>query len=279
MSVLHTGKIEWKPEADQKLRRVPFFIRGTVRKMAEDYARSRNAAVVDAALLDDARAEYFKKVSRAAGTSSPEKLHVLDVCKGSDLGCPFALRSSAQLAEELTRVLESSYYLRNLKDSLDDLMLPHHRFQVSISSCPNSCSQPQIRDFGLQAVSFPGVSGKKCSGCRRCIESCREGAITLSETGRSIEFDKCIGCGSCHRVCPTGTLAPDKEGYFILIGGKLGRHPRLATRLQGVFEEKSVPAVLAKILQEMAERSMWGKRLGELLEREPGLYSPAYILS
>ncbi len=49
--------------------------------------------------------------------------------------------------------------------------------------------------------------GVHCIGCRLCVETCPEGALSFSESeGVAILRDRCKGCGLCAEECPGGAL-------------------------------------------------------------------------
>ncbi|OAQ20087.1 Ferredoxin-type protein NapF [Thermosulfurimonas dismutans] len=55
------------------------------------------------------------------------------------------------------------------------------------------------------------------AGCKRCLETCPEGAIRESDGGLKINHFRCAGCGSCVAACPTGALqyAPFDDRSFV----------------------------------------------------------------
>jgi dissimilatory sulfite reductase (desulfoviridin) alpha/beta subunit len=69
-------------------------------------------------------------------------------------------------------------------------------------------------------------------------------------------------------VCPTRTLDTDKTGYRILIGGKLGRHPRLAEEIPGIFSEPEVIDVIRQCIRYYKANSQNGERFAELVGRD-----------
>ncbi|MBF8277683.1 MAG: asrC 1, partial [Candidatus Brocadiaceae bacterium] len=96
----------------------------------------------------------------------------------------------------------------------------------------NSCSMPQIKDFGAHAVEPVFVDQDcACISCMKCVEACREDAITIEDGQVTIDKEKCVHCGLCARVCPTGSIKAEKKGYRVMIGGKVGRHPKFALDL------------------------------------------------
>jgi len=52
-----------------------------------------------------------------------------------------------------------------------------------------------------------------------------------------------------------------------MIGGKLGRHPRLATEIGGVLTEQNTLVVVDSLLDFYMKKSLSGERFGEILER------------
>ena len=57
----------------------------------------------------------------------------------------------------------------------------YHEFRISISHCPNACSQPQIVDVGLIGACRPEVTGEDCTLCGECLQICRETAISIKQ--------------------------------------------------------------------------------------------------
>jgi dissimilatory sulfite reductase (desulfoviridin) alpha/beta subunit len=54
----------------------------------------------------------------------------------------------------------------------------------------------------------------------------------------------------------------------VLLGGKLGRHPRLALPLPGRYTEKEVLAILKDCLDLYKTRSRRGRRFSDILTEE-----------
>jgi dissimilatory sulfite reductase (desulfoviridin) alpha/beta subunit len=85
------------------------------------------------------------------------------------------------------------------------------------------------------------------------------------DSGPVIDRERCINCGRCIPVCPTETLATGQQGYRIQLGGKLGRHPRLAMELPGIFSEDDVLRVISDCIAFYKQRSRRGQRFADLL--------------
>ena len=132
---------------------------------------------------------------------------------------------------------------RSIINKIHGALRIHHQFKVSISCCPNACSMPQISDLGIIAAAPVKLTDNQCTECRACVDVCIEDAVILEETentGPEIIEDKCVYCGKCAKVCPTETIIIKEKGFRIMVGGKLGRHPRLSTELPGIFSSENL---------------------------------------
>ncbi|MGD8718785.1 MAG: DUF362 domain-containing protein [Candidatus Zixiibacteriota bacterium] len=61
--------------------------------------------------------------------------------------------------------------------------------------------RPLLRFVGRQFVIAPAVAAEKCTGCRRCAESCPVGAVWMSGDTAVIDGKKCIQCLCCYETC------------------------------------------------------------------------------
>jgi pyruvate formate lyase activating enzyme len=48
--------------------------------------------------------------------------------------------------------------------------------------------------------------GSRCIGCRTCIESCPERALSLTDEGMQIKRERCTNCGICSDGCPSTAM-------------------------------------------------------------------------
>ncbi|MFY8148178.1 MAG: PCP reductase family protein [Prochlorococcaceae cyanobacterium] len=53
--------MEWNPEAEARLKEVPFFVRPAVRKRIERLAEEAGRSAVDAAFYEEAKARFGEK--------------------------------------------------------------------------------------------------------------------------------------------------------------------------------------------------------------------------
>ena len=253
--------MKWAPEAESAIKKVPFFVRKRVRARVEKEAADRGKPMVSLADVKATQRRYLNNME------SEVRGYQLDTCFGPS-GCPRRAVKSDTLLPRIQALLEKEDLLGFLKRTVPGTLRFHHEFRISIADCPNGCSQPQIKDIGILGACVPRVTAETCSRCEACLDACRETAVALTEdddSGPVIDRERCINCGRCIPVCPTETLATGQQGYRIQLGGKLGRHPRLAMELPGIFSEDDVLRVIRDCIAFYKQRSGRGERFADLL--------------
>lgn len=260
--------MKWTAEAEQAIARVPFFVRRRVRKRVEEEAARFNAAKVTVEHVRSCQKRFLESMD------SEVQGYRVETCFGPG-GCPNRAMEDEHLARDVENLLASKGLREFLKKKVGGLLKMHHEFRVSLSDCPNACSRPQIADVGLIGAVVPRLTGAECSRCAACVEACAEAAIQLPDNAHAPEMtkDRCLACGQCVRVCPTGTLEKGESGYRIVVGGKLGRHPRLATEIPGVRSKTDALAMVEKCVDLYIENTCQGERLGEIMERDGEIFS------
>ncbi|MEX1314517.1 MAG: 4Fe-4S dicluster domain-containing protein [Desulfotignum sp.] len=203
-----------------------------------------------------------------AGISKPVTGYEVSVCSGSK-GCPHVACPTAGLAGDLTRLLEQADIPGFLKTSLGENIKPHHVFRITLSDCPNACSHPQIADIGIIGAMVPGVGDNICTGGNACVQACPDQAVRLTDTPEGdkkpvIDGNRCQRCGKCVHVCPSRILEPVQSGFRVLLGGRLGRHPRLALEIPGLHSREQVLATVESCLKYYKTHSRNGKRFSHL---------------
>ena len=185
------------------------------------------------------------------------------ICRGQ--ACPLAALGVEHLGEGLAQILDAAQ-LGEFYRSVSLKSQKRYRFRVAVSACPNACTQVHIADFGLIAQVVPRLAGD-CVACGVCEEVCEEGAVTLQDRWPLFDVQRCLNCGLCIRACPKKVLEPEAQGFKILVGGKLGRHPRLARELKALATEEEVLKTLSTVLSFYKTHCQRGERLGSIIER------------
>ena len=254
--------MKWEESASLLLEKAPPFVQKTVREKVETLVRSRGKTLVTEADVIAARGAFMEKQQRPLAKQhvENEKLSVIrkytkyfdkdgnpvfyqiKACRGAEVNCPFLIKDSNVLANKLKDRLEELKFTENLIRKVEGHILPHHTMKLAVSGCPNSCSMPQIKDFGVHAVEPVSVDPDcACISCMKCVETCREDAITIKDGQVTIDKEKCVHCGLCAQVCPTGSIKAEEKRYRVMIGGKVGRHPKFALDL---LPQASEPAAV-----------------------------------
>lgn len=252
--------MQWSPEAEKAVSKAPFFVRKRVRKRVEEEASRCNSAMVTLDHVETCRKRFLTRMEDEV------KGFQVEGCFGQS-GCPNRAVISDGLDHKLEERLSARELNGFLKKRVQGPLKLHHEFRISFSDCPNACSRPQIVDMGLIGASRPERSNEPCSECGACVEACREGAVTIENGLPRVHETRCLSCGQCARVCPTGSLREGGTGYRVLVGGKLGRHPRLGTELPEIYTEEEALRVVEACLDYYQENCHKGERLGEILER------------
>jgi anaerobic sulfite reductase subunit C len=280
--------VDWDREAEELLTRAPRFVRPLVRRKVEEFARREGADRVSGALAQRAYAAVRGKQPGDGRKPTQELIAQLETeaeqvaasdafrtphyqvhpCAGA-VGCPRSLIPVREMAEQLTQELADSGFSEFLEQGLAGRpLLSHHRFQVAVAGCPNACSQPQIRDFGVIGRTRVEVDASHCTGCLKCVKACHEDAITVTDRVPVVDHARCLGCGDCVRVCPSEALRFGEPAYETVVGGKLGRHPRLANRMGLLSDLGEVTGAQHRVLDALLRHGRPGERVGTLLERE-----------
>lgn len=189
-------------------------------------------------------------------------------CRGAaGGGCPYALPVDPGFLAALAAAVAASGWPEFLARKLGGPAHRHHRFQLAVSACANGCSRPQIADVGLIRASRPQIDPAACTGCGACTAACPDGAVSVVDGLAVIDRTACLACGRCVRACPTGTMS-EAPGWRVLLGGWLGRRPRLADELPGLVDGTAALDVLEASLARYMAAWRPGLKLGDLVAAE-----------
>jgi dissimilatory sulfite reductase (desulfoviridin) alpha/beta subunit len=252
--------MKWTEDANEAISKVPFFVRKRVRKRVEEEAVRSGASTVTLEHVKTCQKRFLNQMEEEV------KGFQVEACFGPT-GCPNRAVSFDDFPKKVEALLAGRNLKSFLKEKAQGPLKLHHEFRVSISECPNACSRPQIADLGLIGARSPQISVEPCIQCGACVEICREGAIILAGKWPVLNLEKCVACGQCLPACPTRTLQEEKRGFRIQVGGKLGRHPRLAEELPGIHDPEETLRIIGKCLDFYHSHCRKGERLGEILSR------------
>jgi anaerobic sulfite reductase subunit C len=251
--------MKWTAEVEAAIKNVPFFIRKKVRKKVEVFAKSRGKEGVDLEDVTLLKKQFLSK----DGMEKEVKGYDISTCFGDS--CPHTANSCAKLVVDIETLMEKARILSFLKDNVKDGLKFHHEFRLSLSDCPNACSRPQIVDIGIIGASRPLRGEEECTQCMACVDVCPDGAIRLEEEGPIIDESLCLLCKKCISACPTGTIEEGEKGFRVLLGGRLGRHPRLAMEVPGIQTRSQVLTIVEKSLNFYKAHSKNGQRFSKIL--------------
>lgn len=270
--------VVWEKDAEQALGRVPFYARGLVRRKLEERVRSRGGQSVTLADFREAEAR-FRAV--AAGKSEREmermmprensvgaEMVVIESCHSDLSNCPNVLIQTAQWREAIEEWVRSSGVSERLRERVSgDTILHHHKLRISISGCPNGCSRPQIADVGLVGFVRPSLEPANCTACGVCERACPDAAIGVADAPPVFDAAKCQGCMRCRDACPTGCITLSQPAARLLLGGRLGRHPRLARVAAEVMTPGEVADMLDRLVSRYIQEAKPEERFGDFLAR------------
>ena len=255
--------MEWSEDAEKAIKKVPFFVRKKVKKKIEAFAREKGKTIVQVSDVKELKKKFLSK----GGMEKDIKGYDVSTCFGG-AGCPNTATSCTLLTKEIEKTVIKEDILSFLKNSVTEDLKFHHEFRIALSDCPNACSRPQIVDIGIIGSVLPGISHKICTLCNSCVEVCGENAIVLDEDNIQpvIDYEKCLMCAKCIKICPTATINKKEKGFRIMLGGRLGRHPRLAMEIPGIHNHDQTIEIVKKCLKFYKTNSRNGQRFSHILD-------------
>ncbi len=270
--------MKWNRDAEKELKKVPFFVRGFVRKKVEEQARQRGLEEVSLEQFMEAK-RRFKTVM--AGKSRDElmammpqankpgaEMLIIETCQHELSRCPYVLINTKEIKEPIERWAIDNNINERLRRRIDsETILYHNKFRISISACPDGCSRPQIADIGIIAFVRPQLDAGKCTGCGICVDACPDLAISIEDGIACFNRQRCQGCISCRDACPVGSISLSSVGFRVLAGGKLGRHPRFADVVGEFSNMEKVMEFISKVANAYIEESGSSERFADFWAR------------
>ncbi len=253
--------IKWAPEAEEAVKKIPFFVRKKVKKRVEKEAARNGKNTVTLAEVNATQKRFL------SGMASEVRGYRIETCFGPS-GCPNRACAGDGLMERIEAFMKEQDLLGFLKQHVQGGLKFHHEFRITLADCPNACSQPQIKDIGILGALTPMLTQEPCTRCEACVEVCKEGAVSLDPHADlpHIDMQRCLACGQCIDVCPSGTLDKGLRGFRVLLGGKLGRHPRLGRELPGIFNEDEVMRIVKDCVTFYKAKSTNGRRFSVIFK-------------
>lgn len=193
-------------------------------------------------------------------------VYEFNACRGAKGGCPFGLVSHSLLYEDINRLVRESVWPETAVMLKRDKSSHYLRLKIALAACPNACTRPQIKDIGLIANLVPKRIGESCNGCGKCEETCWEKAIAVKNSKAQLSPQRCIGCGFCVNNCVQEAIESQAIEFRILVGGRMGRHPRWAQELC-IVDSSKVVGVIESLLKVIAEKAGQGERMANVVER------------
>lgn len=203
----------------------------------------------------------------ALGVCMQDLVYEVQACRGLREGCRFALWGDHAVVAALEQVLAASAWVRRADTVRDGRPVGHRAMlRVALAACPNACSMPQIRDVGIIAMRMPRSIRPTCDACGTCERLCRERAVGVSDARAGLHHERCVGCGACIAACPCEAIESEGVRLRILVGGRMGRHPRWAEQLC-VVNREAVIGALGLSLDYLACKARGPERPADVVER------------
>lgn len=254
------GRLPWDKDAEEAMKKAPFFVRSLARKKVEERVAAAGRDRVCLADVQEAEAR-FRAVR--GGRSDPElaqvmpqenkpgvSMVVLESCRAQLSQCPNTLLDTGPWRQAIAEWLQASDINERLRQRVsEDRVLFHHKLKIALAGCPNGCSRPQIADLALVGSLSPAFDTDLCTGCGSCAEVCPDDAIQVQGIATH-DPARCLGCQNCSQACAEEAVALGPPFARLYLGGKLGRHPRLALPAGKVGD----PAQAVEVFSQAVER-------------------------
>jgi dissimilatory sulfite reductase (desulfoviridin) alpha/beta subunit len=201
--------------------------------------------------------------------ASEMDLFDVELCHARNFRCQNQNIEVRELKKELEQKLRELKLTELIADLIPDgqRIMTHDRLRVSVSACPNGCTAPESRVFGVAGVAKPMVTDAACNECFTCVDRCRRRAILIRNGGPEIDFTRCDWCGQCVKACLDGVLAYENSGYRIFVGGHIGRFPQYGQVLFRMADRETLFRALEASVELIKEESLGEESLTSIINR------------
>jgi len=289
--------MEWDSQAVNEFIKMPYATIGkeNAKVFAEKVARKNRSDKVTLKEMEETNKVYFAGVSEEVRNKEIEKriaegetdlrqrmdkeardiltreidLFDVELCHARSFRC----RNQIIEVRELKREVEQKLRELKITELIADLIpegqriMAHDRFRIPISACPNGCTAPESRPFGVAGAAKPTVTDTACSECFTCVDGCRKRAILIRNGRPEIDVTRCDWCGQCVKFCPDGVLAYENSGYRIWVGGSFGRVPQQGSVLFRMANKETFFRALEASIELIREESLGEESLTSIINR------------
>jgi anaerobic sulfite reductase subunit C len=199
----------------------------------------------------DAITKELEENGTPPGSCGPRVRNIIS-CPGN-LECSYGIIDTYRLAG----ILDKEFFGEDMPVKI----------KFAVTGCPNACAKPQENDFGVMGILKPAIYTNDCTGCGTCTFMCPEKAIIMEDDRAKILWDICNLCGACVGACPSNLISEEWKSYRIIVGGKVGKHPKLGKELTGAKSTQEAVAIFRKIIDWSKKNTNVGERFGDSLDR------------
>lgn len=202
-------------------------------------------------MLKDAQAE-LESLGITMGADG-NRVSVVIACPGST-SCRYGSIDTKALAKEI----DERFFRMDVP----------YKVKIGVTGCPNNCGKARESDIGVMGVRTPKWVADDCIHCNLCVSLCAPKAITKVGDQYVRNEELCINCSACSVRCPKACWHVESTGYQVVIGGTLGKIPRLSVPLcDRVSTQAEVIELIEKTLKFYKENGQPRERLGHLMTR------------
>lgn len=263
-------RLAWDKDAEEAMKKAPFFVRSLARRKVEEGVAAAGRDRVRLADVQKAEAR-FKAVRGARSNQElaqamPQEnkpgvpMVVLESCRAQLAQCPNTLLDTGPWRQAVEEWLQAADINERLRQRVsEDRVLFHHKLKIALAGCPNGCSRPQIADLALVGSVSPVFDEDLCTGCGACAEVCPDDAIEVQEVAIH-DPDRCLGCLNCSQACAEEAVTLSQPFARLYLGGKLGRHPRLAVTAGEAHNPSEAIEVFSRAVERYLKEAPPGMR-------------------